>query len=295
MENPPGKMEYTSGELRALQLKSLEILDYFKGFCKEHSLTFFLCGGCCIGALRHGGFIPWDDDVDVFMPRKDYEALKGLWEKYADTERYEYCRSDKEHYLRSLLTAISDETTTFIKERQQDLDISHGVRLEILPLDGCPSGRFRRRMQIVWALIYSMFNNNEPPTSKGKLMNLVGRFLLFFAPSQKGRCRVWRFAEKRMSRYPIEDCEKITELCARYRYMVNEYPKAVFAKQRWVDFEGRKMPVPDGVETYLAMAFGDYMSLPPKEERVAKHDAVFCDLTHSYREYKGKYYCRKDA
>ena len=262
-------------ELRAIQEKSLEILVYFKEFCQKHGLLFYFCGGCCIGAIRHKGFIPWDDDIDVFMPRKDYERLAQLWPKEADPQ-YAYCRSDKGHYLRSLLSAISDENTTFIKERQQDLDISHGIRLEILPLDGCPESRFARKRQILWALIYSMFNNNEAPTNKGM------------------RYRVWRLAEKRMSRWPITpETKHITELCARYQYMVNDYPAEAFASAKWVEFEGLSMPVPIGYDTYLRMAFGDYMQLPPEEERIPKHEAVLVDTEHSYRQYKGTYYCRK--
>lgn len=280
-------------ELRAIQEKSLEILVYFKDFCQKHGLLFYFCGGCCIGAIRHKGFIPWDDDIDVFMPRKDYERLAQLWPKEADSQ-YAYCRSDKGHYLRSLLSAISDENTTFIKERQQDLDISHGIRLEILPLDGCPESRFARKRQILWALIYSMFNNNEAPTSKGKGAYLLGRFLLALAPTQGMRYRVWRLAEKRMSRWPITpETKHITELCARYQYMVNDYPAEAFASAKWVEFEGLSMPVPIGYDTYLRMAFGDYMQLPPEEERIPKHEAVLVDTEHSYRQYKGTYYCRK--
>ena len=280
-------------ELRANQEKSLEILVYFKEFCQKHGLLFYFCGGCCIGAIRHKGFIPWDDDIDVFMPRKDYERLAQLWPKEADPQ-YAYCRSDKGHYLRSLLSAVSDENTTFIKERQQDLDISHGIRLEILPLDGCPESRFARKRQILWALIYSMFNNNEAPTSKGKGAYLLGRFLLALAPTQGMRYRVWRLAEKRMSRWPITpETKHITELCARYQYMVNDYPAEAFASAKWVEFEGLSMPVPVGYDTYLRMAFGDYMQLPPEEERIPKHEAVLVDTEHSYRQYKGTYYCRK--
>lgn len=280
-------------ELRAIQEKSLEILVYFKEFCQKHGLLFYFCGGCCIGTIRHKGFIPWDDDIDVFMPRKDYERLAQLWPKEADPQ-YAYCRSDKGHYLRSLLSAISDENTTFIKERQQDLDISHGIRLEILPLDGCPESRFARKRQILWALIYSMFNNNEAPTSKGKGAYLLGRFLLALAPTQGMRYRVWRLAEKRMSRWPITpETKHITELCARYQYMVNDYPAEAFASAKWVEFEGLSMPVPIGYDTYLRMAFGDYMQLPPEEERIPKHEAVLVDTEHSYRQYKGTYYCRK--
>lgn len=289
-ENPQ-TVVFSPEELRALQQKGLEMLLYFKQFCEEHNLLFYFCGGCCIGTLRHGGFIPWDDDVDVFMPRKDYEKLAELWPKYADTERYSYCRTDAATYTRILPTTIRDNNTTFIRTRQYDLDINHGLMIDILPLDGCPSGRFARKMQIFWALLFSMFNTQEAPVSKGKLFNIAGRILLTIFHSQKARYRVWRFAEKKMSQYKIEDCDHITELCARYQYMTNEYPKEAFEAAVYKEFEGYQMPIPKGYDTYLKMAFGDYMQLPPEEARIAKHDVVLCDLENSYRKYKGQYYC----
>ena len=146
--------EHETEELKALQQKSMEILRVFRDFCEKHGLLFYFCGGCCIGTVRHGDFIPWDDDIDVFMPRADYEALAKLWPEEMGDTPYRYCRSNEQEFLRSLLSAISDENTTFIKERQQDLDISYGVRLEILPLDGCPSSRIKRKFQIFWALTY---------------------------------------------------------------------------------------------------------------------------------------------
>jgi hypothetical protein len=80
---------------KEIQEKELSMLLYFKEFCDKHNLRFYLCGGGLIGAIRHNGFIPWDDDLDLFMPRPDYEKLAELWPKYADTERYTYCRTDR--------------------------------------------------------------------------------------------------------------------------------------------------------------------------------------------------------
>lgn len=280
----------TSDELIALQQKSLEILKVFKDFCDKHHLLFYFCGGCCIGTLRHQGFIPWDDDIDVFMPRADYERLAELWPKEMANTQYRFCRSNEADFLRSLLSAISDESTTFIKERQCDLDISHGVRLEILPLDGCPSSRLKRKGQILWALLYQLYMNQEAPTSKGKLFEFAGKMLLALAPSWKQRYKLAKFAEKQMSKYPFDQCEKTTELCARYQYMVNEYPRKAFESAVYKDFEGLEMPIPVGYDTYLKMAFGDYMQLPPEEHRVPKHEAVYIDLENSYKTYKGKYY-----
>lgn len=277
-------------DLKKLQAKCLEITLVFKQFCEKHGLLFYLCGGGCIGAVRHGGFIPWDDDIDVFMPRPDYEKMCGLWHEEMDESRYKLSRSGPEHFERSQLTAITDENTTFIKERQMDLDVAHGVRLEVLPLDGCPSGRFKRKMQLLWGLVYQIYINQEPPTSKGKILELIGRGMLAVCPGWKRRYRMAMFAERHMTKYPISECDYVTELCVRYNYMVNEYPKEIFASAVYKEFEGEILPLPVGYETYLTMAFGDYRKLPPKEEQIPSHDGICIDLENSYTIYRGIYY-----
>lgn len=283
-------MEMTQEDLRELQKKCLEITLVFKEFCDKHGLLFYLCGGGCIGAIRHGGFIPWDDDIDVFMPRDDYEKMCRLWkEEMADTP-YRLSRTGPDNFERSQLTAITDERTTFIKERQMDLDVAHGVRLEVLPLDGCPSGHFKRKMQIFWGLVYQIYINQEAPTSKGKLLEWVGKIMLAVRPGWKRRYKMAMYAERQMSKYPIAECDYITELCVRYNYMVNEYPKEIFASAVYKEFEGEMLPLPVGYETYLKMAFGDYMELPKEEFRVPSHDGICIDLKRSYKEYKGVYY-----
>lgn len=277
-------------DLKKLQAKCLEITLVFKEFCDKHGLLFYLCGGGCIGAVRHGGFIPWDDDIDVFMPRNDYERMCALWPEEMDESRYKLSRSGPDNFERSQLTAITDERTTFIKERQMDLDVAHGVRLEVLPLDGCPSGRLKRKMQLFWGLVYQIFINQEPPTSKGKILEWIGKGMLAVRPGWKRRYRTAMFAERRMTKYPISECDYITELCVRYHYMVNEYPKEIFASAVYKEFEGEMLPLPVGYETYLAMAFGDYMELPEKEERIPSHDGIYIDLENSYKKYRGIYY-----
>ena len=277
-------------DLKALQKKCLQITLVFKDFCERHGLLFYLCGGGCIGAIRHGGFIPWDDDIDVFMPRDDYEAMCRLWVEEMDQEKYRLSRSDEDHFERSQLTAITDEETTFIKERQMDLDVAHGVRLEVLPLDGCPSGRWKRKCQLFWGLIYQIYINQEPPTSKGKVAEWIGRMMLFAVPGWKRRYRMAQTAQKHMSKYPIDECDYITELCVRYNYMVNEYPKEIFASAIEREFEGEMLPIPVGYDTYLRMAFGDYMELPPEEKQIPSHDGICVDLDNPYTKYRGIYY-----
>ena len=293
MGNKMPQTHIRAGDLRAIQLKSLELLLYFKEICDKNGLLFYFCGGCCIGALRNQGFIPWDDDIDVFMPRKDYERLPQVWAEQADTSRYRYTRTTRDHYTRLLFATISDENTTFIKQRQYDLDTAHGIRLDILPIDGCPSSRFKRKTQILWALLYSMFNTREPVTSKGKAARIFSSLLLKLAFTDDLKYKVWSFAERRMSRFDMDKCDKATELCAWYHYMRNEYPAEAFRSAVYKPFEGHMLPLPAGYDAYWKIACGDYMTPPPEEKRTTGHDLVFYDLHNSYKKYKGKYYCVK--
>lgn len=284
-------MNYTKNEIRQIQEKSLEMALYFQKICEENHLMFYFCGGCCIGAIRHKGFIPWDDDVDVFMPRRDYEILRRIWKKRADTVHYTMEDSNEYHNDRNLFLSIRDNTTTFIRPYQTDLDISHGLILDVLPIDGCPSGKVRRMMQLIWATVYSVYRSQRVPENHGRLMSLLGKVALAVIPSEKARYHVWRFAEKQMTKYRMEDCDYVTELCAGPHYMKNRYPKKAFEKAVYKEFEGHMMPLPQGYDDYLKIAFGDYMKLPPEEKQVAHHDVVLCDLDNSYKSYKGKYYC----
>ena len=277
-------------ELRDLQLKSMEVLKEFKNFCDKHGLLFYFCGGCCIGTVRHKGFIPWDDDIDVFMPRDDYERFKKEWQ---DTERFKLIYTTKDCFTRFLVMYLSDETTTFIKGNQKDLDISHGIRVEIIPIDGCPNSRIKRRIQVLWALTYQLFINKEAFSSKGKIVKFITTLMLIMVPTWNLKYKLAKHAEKKMTKYRISECDKITELTTRFQYMLNEYPKEIFASAVYKEFEGEMMPIPVGYDTYLKMAFGDYMQLPPKDKQIPKHEAVKVDVNNSYKKYKGKYYCVK--
>lgn len=277
--------------LRKMQLKMLELLLYFKSFCEQHQLKFYLCGGCLIGTIRHKGFVPWDDDIDCFMPRKDYEDFKVLWEKYGDKQNYTYCRTDENHIYHDCAASLRDNNTTFINRHSVNEDICHGLALEIMPIDGCPNSLIKRAIQVYHAMVFSLFNAQRLPDNKGNFIRLVSRVIYLIVPSKKVRYKIWKNAEKKMSQYKWNDCDYVTELIGSIRGMRLKHPKKDFDKVLYKEFEGHKMPIMAGYHRYLSLIWGDYMKLPPVEKRKVKHDAVYIDINESYKKYKGIYYC----
>lgn len=276
--------------LQQIQNIDLKAAKYFVDFCVSNNLLCYFCGGGCIGAIRHNGFIPWDDDLDFFMPRDDYERLKIIWK---DTGDYALLYPTEKYNDHNMFITLRDKHTTMIKPYQQDIDTVHGISIDIFPLDGYPDSTLKRAYQVFWALIYQVFCAQLVPENHGLIPAFIGKVLLGLVRSQKARYKIWKAAEKNMSRYKISDCKNITEICAGPHYMKNKYPKEIFEAAVFLDFEDTKMPVPVGYDQYLRIAFGDYMKLPPEEKRVPQHDAVFIDPNMSYINYKEIYYCNK--
>ena len=195
--------------------------------------------------------------------------------------------------MRNLLSyghrKLRDRETTCVKPYQVDLDLPHGLALDVIPLDYYPKKKSDRKKQVIWALIYSLFCAQTVPEKHGGIMSLGSKVLLGVIRGKKLRYKIWKKAEKEMTKYTKEDSDGITELCSGPFYMKKKYPIEAFESNIMVPFEDTKMPIPVGYDAYLKTAFGDYMTPPPIEKQVAHHDALLLDLDRSYREYHGDY------
>ncbi|WP_203662656.1 phosphorylcholine transferase LicD [Lacticaseibacillus sp. 53-4] len=285
----PNLAEATPNQIRALQLKELEILKYVSTLCEQHQLTYYLCGGTCIGAVRHHGFIPWDDDVDIFMLREDYERLYHNWNQYSVDPKYQICRSDATHNYHHAAMTVNDSTTTFINFRTQNEDVNQGIAIDIIPIDHLaptPMGRFNQRLN---AILFSIFVNQRLPDHQGKLLRFLTAIPLELVRSKKARYRIWHRAEQKMT-VAQPNSTALVELASGLKGLFRPFDPQWFASTVKMPFEDTQMPVMVGYDQYLTLVFHDYMKVPPKAQQLAKHHTAMIDTETPYTVYRGKAY-----
>lgn len=272
--------------IQEIQSKLLEILLYFQKFCQENGLGFVLAGGTCLGAVRHKGFIPWDDDVDVFMLRDDYEKLCRIWDEKADTEHYSCVRSNDRFNIRHSATEIKDNNTTFINRHSVDLDIHQGLMIDVIPLDAVPKSKWKQLWQMVDSMMYCCFNFQRLPAHKGKVTYYAEKLALTLVPSFKARYKLWKGAEKRLSRYSLADAEYVSSFGEGATIMRQRFPIRWFRHPAYLEFEGHQMPVPEDYDKWLTISYGDYMQLLPRRSgstATMRYSSIWSTATSSIR------------
>jgi len=256
----------TTEELRAIQI---EVLDHFDRYCKEHLLTYYLCAGTLLGAIRHHGYIPWDDDIDVMMPRGDYEKLLN---EYAlkDNSQYKLFNYRFQEDYPYPFSKLGDSKTSLIEAFEENFDT--GIYIDIFPIDNIPDDTglqkkiIERRISLKKKHQYKLFKIKKRPGIIGLVKNAIVIFLKirYHRPSLSEICR-------RMDRNAISAntyCPSSHKAALTWNYTYKEImPNEIYKETVEVEFEGKKYPAPAGWDTYLKGLFGDYMKLPPEDQR----------------------------
>ncbi|MCI9613734.1 MAG: LicD family protein [Dorea sp.] len=266
-----------------------EQLIFFKEFCEKNNLVFFLAYGSCLGAIREHGFIPWDDDVDIIMPPNDFLRLKELWKPLTSIGKYTLCDTTRNYIDHHATLTIRNEETTYINDGDVDSDTNHGIMIEIVPYTYLPKTIIGRIMQDAGLILNLIFRTQREPNSGGKVQKIIVRLLLNVFRTKDIRYKIWNYFEKYKTNH--NDSLYVRSL-GQFHTFSKLYPVEIFEKAVWVPFGNTTMPVPAGYDKYLKILYKDYMTPPPRDERVPVHEVLFIDCKKSYREYKGVYYLK---
>lgn len=263
-------------EQRQLQLIELDILKYVAGFCKRNDIPYSLYGGTLIGAIRHKGFIPWDDDIDICMLRKDYDRFISLWMQ----EKHDgYIIQNKETDLDFTqgFTKIRKDNTSFIQKEDIGKKYHKGIFIDIFPFDRIPNGLnhyFFKIMTMIYLLCCREF---APAKEKGAFMQRVISVLFLSLTNQKIRIHLRKIALKWITRFnddsalPLVSIETLSALSCIYPHdIADEFTEVLY---EGVFFQAWKE-----TDLVLSIKYNDYMKLPPVSEQKWKHPPICLDF-----------------
>lgn len=256
----------------------LELLKEFDRVCKKHNIPYVVFGGTAIGAVRHNGFIPWDDDIDVSMLRDDYERFL----KYAPDElddKYYLQAEGTAHWVMNFSKLRKNNTTYLEKFHPKDNEMHQGVYIDIFPCDNASSVEFIRKLQflasrVAWSK--ALWKRGYETDSKKKILFMQ---LCRFLPNKP-------FLKFSMLRKQNNSEYVQTFLSCTSKYRKGIYHRLWFNDIIEMDFEDMKVPVSAHYDKLLTTLYGDYMKLPDEEERRIKEHSVLIDLDKNYTEYE---------
>lgn len=264
------------------QEKLVDMLSWFHNFCTQNNLRYYIIAGTMLGAIRHGGFIPWDDDIDVGMPRKDYEKLRELSKKIS-TARYlfEYPSMENREYP-YLIAKLYDVQTTLIEKKRYP--IKRGIYIDIFPLDGIGNNMeeaernykpFYRNFQLHLMITSSFLKRRS---LKKNLAVFVGRVI---SPLFVNRHKLSKKIDNICKRFDFDNSKLVCNLLggAGLKGIV---PQDYFGTPTLIQFENIYVYGLENPDLYLKSMYGNYMALPPVEKQVSLHDALECNLNQSF-------------
>jgi lipopolysaccharide cholinephosphotransferase len=277
--------------LKELQTKILEIVDYFDAFCKKHEIEYYLMAGTALGAVRHKGFIPWDDDFDVFMDERNYNKFRQLIKSNLDYTKYFFQDENSEEWP-LYFCKLRMHNTTLIEADVQFRIMHQGIFIDIMRFDNASDFSLIRYIQYICARILSA----KTLGVRGYLTNSISKKWSIFILSKIITSKIQEILNSIVKMNNNKETKNVGFLFGRTSYRNLFFPSNYLGKGRKIDFEHLKLPVLEKVEDYLKITFGkSYMSIPSQKERdkYPQHAFIF-DVNRSYKNYlNGLEYWRK--
>ena len=257
--------------LRKLQLTELQILLDIDRFCSLHEIRYSLYSGTALGAVRHGGFIPWDDDVDLVMVRPEYDRFCAMWESCGPAGyTLENIETDKRCEVNH--TKIRKNNTLLLSNGESDDGRPHGIWVDLFAWDKIDTRKLRRlpfRYQTAKLFFLTRANGSHKHEGAGRKL---GRFVFRIVPPelrQKGQRSAMKWIRKHNE--VLQDNYQWTSTSSFGGLKLRMEPDFPFRLTR-ISFENTQLPIFEDYDTYLKAGYGDYMRLPPADEQVCKHN-----------------------
>lgn len=262
-----------------------EILDVIHTVCQKHNLKYSLFYGTLLGAVRHGGFIPWDDDIDIIMPREDYNKLIHIWkdevsEEYLMQAPYEYPD------LVNNFSKVRKNHTTYLQDEEEITREYHkGIFVDIFPVDRVAPGIWSK-IQYAFCAVNLLYSRGYTSGSSG-VMGIIENCLLH--TKKKNYTKRRDIAERVMTRWNTHSesrffCSCTIRDCRMY------FPSDLFENMTEISFNGKMYKSVRETDIVLKVIYGDYMQLPPEEERVWKHHPLLIDFSRNFEEIPAREY-----
>lgn len=269
--------------MKQVQEKILEVALYLDEFCTENHIEYYLMGGSALGAMRHQGFIPWDDDFDVFMDYDNYVKFLEAGRKNLDGTRF-YLQEENSKEWPLFFTKLRMNHTTFLEEDILERDMHKGFYVDVMCLNHAPDFWFFRFLQYGAARLLVARTLGQ----KGYATDNLPKKIALALSALMIRGAIFNGLLRFVRHWNHKDTLWVGHYFGRAKFPNTSFPKEFLGVPRRVPFEGNLLPVPERVEEYLALRYGPrYMDIPDEKTK-AKYPvhAVFVDPDHDYRDYE---------
>ena len=263
-------IELDDVQLRRLQLVELELLKEFDRVCRKNGIKYSITGGTLLGAVRHGGFIPWDDDADISMLRSEYEKFTAICDRELDGDRFYYQDIDRTPGYRWGYGKLRRKDTVFLRENQEHMPYEQGVFIDVFPRDGVPDFPVLERIHHFRCFLVRKFLWSEVGRFADKSGGMRCLFSVMRIVSKPWIIRAYHHLVKSSNKVKTK---RVRALTFPIPHKGKGYLRKWYDSYEDIEFEGYPFMVESGYKEWLSYEFNDYMKLPPMEKR-KKHPVV---------------------